>query len=91
MLFFRACIQLDTCIWQIDHGSQLAAGVRVHMFTFFKHVAESVVWSLARATAQRNRSQFGRQSLLHKLLAAGSENVYVCVCARVDPVVLKSV
>ena len=54
-----------------------------YVYVFFNHVAESVVWSLARATAQRNRSQFGRQSLLHKLLAAGSENVYVCVCARV--------
>ena len=31
-------------IWQIDHGSQLAAGVRVHMFTFFLTMLQKVLF-----------------------------------------------
>ena len=55
----------------------------------FKHVAEILqnilCWSLARVTARTNRSQFGRQPLLHKLLAAGSVCVCVCACWFVGP------
>ena len=86
---------------QIGHGSQLIASVHVHMLTFSNMLQNILCWSLARVTARTNRSQFGRQPLLHKLLAAGS----VCVCVRMlicrpavprnarflDPVVLKSV
>ena len=61
---------------QIGHGSQLIASVHVHMLTFSNMLQNILCWSLARVTARTNRSQFGRQPLLHKLLAAG---VFVCV------------
>ena len=64
---------------QIGHGSQLIASVHVHMLTCSNMLQNILYWSLARVTARTNRSQFGRQPLLHKLLAAGS----VCVRVRV--------
>lgn len=116
MLYFVYCVQtiilyyvlFHTCIYvfiaplYVDRSWFSTYSKRACTHVHVSNMLQKILcWSLARVTTRTNRSHCGRQPLLHKLLAAGS--VCVCVCVLIcrpavprnarflDPVVLKSV